>query len=135
VIPWTLNISSYGRGQGVLKARGINSKLQLFEIETGKVCPPRVTFTLPTDMSFSDFYASDLSDITSSEEDEEFIPSAAKRSSAKKPKCDQLPYTIPNPLRPPRSTSYSVRALYGPSFPPPLSSSCPLLYQNKSSMD
>lgn len=75
-----------------------------------------MSFTLPPTMSFSDFYASDLSDITSSEDDEEFIPSAAKRSSAKKPNRDQPPYTIHSPLRPPRSTSYSVRALYGPSF-------------------
>jgi len=67
-------------------------------------------------MSFSDFYASDLSEITSSEDDEEFVPNTVKRSSAKKPKRDQQPYTIPNPLRPPRSTSYSVRALYGLSF-------------------
>jgi len=74
-------------------------------------------FTLATDMSFSDFYASDLSDITSSSDDGEFVHNTAKRSSAKKTKRDkQQPYTIPNPLRPPRSTSYSVRALYGPSF-------------------
>ena len=71
---------------------------------------------LPTDMSFSDFYASDLSDITSSEDDEDFVPNAPKRSTPRKTKRDHLPYTIPNPLRPPRSTSYSVRALYGPSF-------------------
>ncbi|KAN0114173.1 hypothetical protein V8E52_006971 [Russula decolorans] len=64
-------------------------------------------------MSFSDFYASDLSDITSSSDDEDFIPNSVKRSSAKRHKRDQQqPYTIPNPLRPPRSTSYSVRALY-----------------------
>jgi len=63
-------------------------------------------------MSFSDFYASDLSDITPSE-DEEFTPAKARRTSAKNTKRDQLShYTIPNPLRPPRSTSYSVRALY-----------------------
>src|SRR5260370_37149550 len=67
-------------------------------------------------MSFSDFYASDLSDITSSAEDDEFTPNVAKKSSAKKTKRDQQPYTIANPLRPPRSTSYSVRALYGASF-------------------
>jgi hypothetical protein len=67
------------------------------------------TFTLTTDMSFSDFYGSDLSDITSSSDDEEFT---VKKSSAKKPKRDQPPYTVVNPLRPPRSTSYSVRALY-----------------------
>jgi len=67
-------------------------------------------------MSFSDFYASDLSDITSSEDGEEFVSNTVKRSSAKKPNRDQQPYTIPSPLRPPRSTSYSVRALYGPSF-------------------
>jgi hypothetical protein len=72
----------------------------------------------PPTMSFSDFYASDLSDITSSEDDQEFIPNAVKRSSAKKPNREQQPYTIPNPLRPPRSTSYSVRALYGPSSSP-----------------
>jgi hypothetical protein len=68
-------------------------------------------------MSFSDFYASDLSDITSSSsEDDEFAARAVKRSSVKKPKRDQPPsYTIANPLRPPRSTSYSVRALYGSS--------------------
>ena len=73
-------------------------------------------FTPPTDMSFSDFYPSELSDITSSEDDEEFVPSLAKRSGAKNTKRNQLPYTIPNPLRPPRSTSYSVRALYGLPF-------------------
>ena len=65
-------------------------------------------------MSFSDFYVSDLSDLTSSSDDEEFIPNSEKRTSAKKLRRDQQPYTIPNPLRPPRSTSYSVRALYGP---------------------
>jgi hypothetical protein len=86
-------------------------------------------------MSFSDFYASDLSDITSSSEDEELASRAVKRSSVKKPKRDQPPpYTIANPLRPPRSTSYSVRALYGPPFRCPLSSSCSLSSQNKSSM-
>lgn len=69
-------------------------------------------FTLTTDMSFSDFYGSDLSDITSSS-DEEFT---VKKSSAKKPKRNQPSYTIVNPLRPPRSTSYSVRALYGEFF-------------------
>ena len=100
-----------------------------------KVCPPRAPFTLPPTMSFSDFYASDLSDITSSSEDEY----KARRSSAKKPKRDQLPaYTIVNPLRPPRSTSYSVRALYGLSFIISLAFTCSISYhryQNKSSMD
>jgi len=78
--------------------------------------PSRLSRFPPTDMSFSDFYASDLSDITSSEDGEEFVSNTVKRSSAKKPNRDQQPYTIPSPLRPPRSTSYSVRALYGPSF-------------------
>jgi hypothetical protein len=73
---------------------------------------------LPTEMSFSDFYPSELSDITSSDEDDEFVPNSLKRSTANRPKRDHQPYTIPNPLRPPRSTSYSVRALYGPSFLP-----------------
>ncbi|KAH9961871.1 hypothetical protein BJV74DRAFT_984118 [Russula compacta] len=63
-------------------------------------------------MSFSDFYASDLSDITSSDDDDEFTPVKVKRTGAKTPKRDQRPYTIINPLRPPRSTSYSIRALY-----------------------
>jgi hypothetical protein len=70
-------------------------------------------------MSFSDFYASDLTDITSSDDDddEEYTIPSVKRSTAKKTKRDQRnPYTITNPLRPPRSTSYSVRALYGSSF-------------------
>ena len=66
-------------------------------------------------MSFSDFYPSELSEITSSDEDDVFVP---KRSTANRPKRDNHPYTIPNPLRPPRSTSYSVRALYGPPFLP-----------------
>lgn len=73
---------------------------------------------LPTEMSFSDFYPSELSDITSSDEDDEFVPNSLKRSTANRSKRDHQPYTIPNPLRPPRSTSYSVRALYGPSFLP-----------------
>jgi hypothetical protein len=74
---------------------------------------------LPTEMSFSDFYPSELSDITSSDEDDDFVPNSLKRSTTtNKPKRDKQPYTIPNPLRPPRSTSYSVRALYGPSFLP-----------------
>ncbi|KAH9960318.1 hypothetical protein BC827DRAFT_1208889 [Russula dissimulans] len=37
----------------------------------------------------------------------------SSRILPKKPKLDRRsPYTIVNPLRPPRSTSYSVRALY-----------------------
>lgn len=67
-------------------------------------------------MSFSDFYASDLSDITSSDDDEEFTPVKVKRTGTNTHKRDQRPYTIANPLRPPRSTSYSIRALYGSSF-------------------
>ena len=75
---------------------------------------PRVPFALPADNVF--FYASDLSDITSSEDDEEFIPNTAKMSSVKKPNRDLQPYTVPSYLRPLRSTSYLVRDLYGPSF-------------------
>ena len=76
-----------------------------------------------SDMSFSDFYPSDLTDITSSsDDDEEFSLRSVKKTGAKKARRDQRsPYTITNPLRPPRSTSYSVRALYGllflPQFP------------------
>ncbi|KAH8981110.1 hypothetical protein EDB86DRAFT_3107326 [Lactarius hatsudake] len=63
-------------------------------------------------MSFSDFYASDLSDITSSSEDDA-PPAKVKKPSARKPRADQKqPYTITQALRPPRSTSYSVRSLY-----------------------
>jgi hypothetical protein len=63
-------------------------------------------------MSFSDFYPSDLSDITSSSEEDE--PPAKVKKPGRKPKADQkLPYTITQALRPPRSTSYSVRSLYG----------------------
>ncbi|KAI9507223.1 hypothetical protein F5148DRAFT_144121 [Russula earlei] len=67
----------------------------------------------PANMSFSDFYASDLTDITSSDDGDEFIASKAKPSSVKKSTHNQRSsYTILNALRPPRSTSYSVRALY-----------------------
>lgn len=71
-------------------------------------------FSLTTfDMSFSDFYPSDLSDITSSSEDDA-PPAKVKKPSVRKPKSDQKqPYTITQALRPPRSTSYSVRSLYG----------------------
>lgn len=63
-------------------------------------------------MSFSDFYPSDLSDITSSSEEDE--PPAKVKKPGRKPKADQKqPYTISQALRPPRSTSYSVRSLYG----------------------
>ena len=91
----------------------------------------------PSDMSFSDFYPSDLTDITSSDDDdEEFTLRTVKRTGTKKSKGDQRsPYTITNPLRPPRSTSYSVRALYGPSFLTPSLSPAKFLSQNKSSMD
>ena len=71
--------------------------------------------TLPIDhshMSFSDFYPSDLSEITSSSEEDE--PPATVKKPGRKPKADQQqPYTITQALRPPRSTSYSVRSLYG----------------------
>lgn len=81
-----------------------------------KGVPTSCTSYATTDMSFSDFYASDLSDITSSSEDE-YTSTTVKRSSAKKSKRDQTSaYTIVNTLRPPRSTSYSVRALYGLSY-------------------
>ena len=71
-------------------------------------------FSLTTfDMSFSDFYPSDLSDITSSSEDDA-PPAKVKKPSVRKPKSDhKQPYTITQALRPPRSTSYSVRSLYG----------------------
>ncbi|KAH9979380.1 hypothetical protein BGW80DRAFT_595558 [Lactifluus volemus] len=65
-------------------------------------------------MSFSDFYASDLTDITSSSEEEEqpYLPKV-KKLSVKKPKIDHWSaYNVTNPLRPPRSTNYSVRSLY-----------------------
>jgi len=83
-----------------------------------------------SDMSFSDFYDSELTDITSSsDDDEEFAPPSAKRSGPKKAKAkrdQRSPYTITNPLRPPRSTSYSVRALYGPPILPQFPLSCSL---------
>jgi hypothetical protein len=76
-------------------------------------------------MSFSDFYASDLTDITSSSDQEEPSVTNVKKHIPKKTKPDQRPaYTVSNTLRPPRSTNYSVRSLYGkflsfsfPSFP------------------
>ncbi|KAI0296749.1 hypothetical protein B0F90DRAFT_1811280 [Multifurca ochricompacta] len=64
-------------------------------------------------MSFSDFYASDLTDITTSSDEDEVSPPKPKNGSTKKPKIEERPpYTITNTLRPPRSTSYSVRSLY-----------------------
>jgi hypothetical protein len=86
-------------------------------------------------MSFSDFYASDLTDITSSSEEEEqpYLPKV-KKLSVKKPKIDHWSaYNVTNPLRPPRSTNYSVRSLYG-IFQPFLSSFLFLRFQSKSSM-
>ncbi|KAF8263618.1 hypothetical protein EI94DRAFT_1703872 [Lactarius quietus] len=69
-------------------------------------------FSPTLDMSFSDFYPSDLSDITSSSEEDE-PPAKVKKPSARKTRPDQKqPYTITQALRPPRSTSYSVRSLY-----------------------
>ncbi|KAH9957621.1 hypothetical protein BC827DRAFT_1224942, partial [Russula dissimulans] len=57
----------------------------------------------PAHMSFSDFYASELSDITSPDDDDEFTIAIAKAPTAKKPKLDRRPlYTIVNLLRPPR---------------------------------
>ena len=97
-----------------------------------QVCSAHLVHLLPpvhpSDMSFSDFYASDLTDITSSSDDDgDFTPASVKRTSAKAPKRDQRsPYTIINPLRPPRSTSYSVRALYGLPFVSPFPHSCSL---------
>lgn len=65
-------------------------------------------------MSFSDFYASDLTDITSSSEEEQPTLHKVKKLSIRKPKIDQCSaYNVTNPLRPPRSTNYSVRSLYG----------------------
>jgi hypothetical protein len=88
-------------------------------------------FSLTTlDMSFSDFYPSDLSDITSSSEDDA-PPAKVKKSSARRQKpVQKLPYTISDALRPPRSTSYSVRSLYGDpsvsfSLYAPHSQACP----------
>ncbi|KAH9059637.1 hypothetical protein EDB87DRAFT_751505 [Lactarius vividus] len=78
-------------------------------------CPSALAFSLTTlNMSFSDFYVSDLSDITSSSSSEDDAPPAkVKKPSARKPRPDQKqPYTITQALRPPRSTSYSVRSLY-----------------------
>ena len=70
----------------------------------------------PFDMSFSDFYASDLTDLTSSSDQEESSLTNLKtqKQKPKKTKPDQRPaYTVSNTLRPPRSTNYSVRSLYG----------------------
>lgn len=96
----------------VSKAKGAR-QLCVYRVYTSYACHP-------SNMSFSDFYGSDLTDISSSSgDDEEFTLPGAKRTGTKKARRDQqAPYTITNPLRPPRSTSYSVRALYGPPFLP-----------------
>jgi len=74
-------------------------------------------------MLLSDFYP-DRSDITSLDDDDEFIIAQSQgpslSSGQPKPERQRSPntqdYTIVSSLRPPRPTSYSVRALYGPSF-------------------
>ena len=69
-------------------------------------------------MSFSDFDDSDLTDLSSDED--EYVPLAQVTKKGKTPSkapksnCKET-YTIKQELRPPRNTQYSARSLYGTS--------------------
>ncbi|KAI0067409.1 hypothetical protein BV25DRAFT_1819733 [Artomyces pyxidatus] len=61
-------------------------------------------------MSFSDFEDSDLTDLSSEEDD--YVPLAKKATPKKSAKTKKATYTVSNPLRPPRTTQYSAKSLY-----------------------
>lgn len=75
-------------------------------------------------MSLSDY--SDLTELSSSE-DEQFQPATKSKKSKKQPKQ----YKITNVLRPPRTTQYTAKSLYGIST----HASCPLWALTTSDLD